>query len=87
MVGSYRVVATERNAWPDERLDDLAATLETNIGQLREEIHGLREELHEDFRALRSDLSAGQRQIAQIGWALAGTLAAALVALIISLAG
>jgi hypothetical protein len=84
-MGSYVVVAYERSAWPDERLDDLAATLETNIGQVREEIHGLREELREDFRGLRNDLSAGQRQIAQIGWALAGTLIAALVALIIAL--
>jgi hypothetical protein len=78
-------VAFERSTWPDERLDDLAATLDNNIGQVRDEIHGLRQELREDFRALRDDLSAGQRQIAQIGWALAGTLIAALVALIIAL--
>ena len=79
-------MAFDRSAWPDERIDDLAATLETRFGELREEIHGLRQDMHNDFRSLREDLSAGQRQIAQIGWALAGTLIAALVALIISLA-
>jgi uncharacterized protein involved in exopolysaccharide biosynthesis len=76
--------------------DDLAATLETRItaletrisetrDELRDEIRGLREEMHEGFNALRQDLSAVQRQIAQIGWALSGTLAAALVALIVAL--
>jgi gas vesicle protein len=82
-------VAYERSAWTDERLDDLAATLETSISQtrdeLRDEIHALRDEMQAGFTALRQDLSAVQRQIAHIGWALAGTLAAALVALIVSL--
>jgi hypothetical protein len=85
-MASYTAVGIERSAWPDERIDDLAATLDTNIGQVRDEIQGLRQELREDFNALRAYLSAGQRQIAQIGWALAGTLIAAMVALIISLA-
>ena len=31
----------ERSAWTDERLNDLAATLDTNVNALREEIHGL----------------------------------------------
>jgi type VI protein secretion system component VasF len=64
----------------------LAATLDTSISQLRDEIHGFRGEMHEDLRAVRQDLSALQRQIAQIGWGLAGTLIAALVALIIAVA-
>jgi hypothetical protein len=78
-------VATERSAWPDERLDDLAANLDTTVAELRQEIHELRAEMREEFRALRQDFSAMQRQLAQIGWGLAGTLAAALAALIISL--
>jgi hypothetical protein len=58
---------------------------------LREEIHALREDtrqefrdLRQDFRELRADFSAWQRQIAQIGWALVGTLMAAIVALVIA---
>ena len=39
--------------------------------------------LRADFSAMRSDLSAWQRQITQIGWAMAGTLIAAVVALVI----
>jgi hypothetical protein len=75
-------VAYERSAWTDERLDDLAATLDTRLDRLHDEIR----ELRNDFRAQRAEFSAWQRQIAQIGWGLAGTLIAALVAVIISLA-
>jgi len=74
----------ERTAWTDERIDDLAASLERNINLLREEIHGLREDSRQDFRELRSELSAGQRQIAQIGWGLVAALIAAIVAVIIA---
>jgi hypothetical protein len=63
----------ERSAWTDERLDDLAATLDTNVRMLREEIHGL-----------RADISSWQRQIAQIGWSLVVALIGAIVALIIA---
>jgi hypothetical protein len=70
----------ERSAWTDERLDDLAATVDTNFGLLRDDIRGVRDELG----ALRADLSAWQRQIAQIGWALATALIVALVALLVA---
>jgi hypothetical protein len=40
--------------------------------------------LNEEIRALRSDLSAWQRHIAQIGWALAAALLGAIVALIVA---
>ena len=103
----------ERSAWTDERLDDLAATLDTNVkllhaevrglrtemreeigglrtemreelGGLRGEMGGLRQEMHNGFRELRETVAAGQRQIAQIGWALAVTLIGAIVALIVA---
>jgi hypothetical protein len=81
----------ERSAWTDERLDDLAATVDRNFGLLRGDIRGVREELgalredtHAEFGALRADLSAWQRQIAQIGWALATALIVALVALLVA---
>ena len=92
----------ERSAWTDERLNDLAATLDTNIKLLHGEVRGLRTEMHEEIgglrtemhdgfrdlrgeiRELRGDFSAWQRQIAQIGWALAAALIAAVVALIVA---
>ena len=80
-LGSYLLRAEmERSAWTDERLDDLAARLNTNISLLREDIRELRVE----FRELRVDFSAWQRQIAQIGWAFAVALIGAIVALILA---
>ena len=76
----------ERSAWTGERLNNLAATLDMSIKLLREEVHALREETRQDFRDLRADLSARQRQIAQIGWALAAALIGAIFALIVALA-
>jgi hypothetical protein len=72
----------ERSAWTDERLDDLVATVNMHIQLLHEEIHDVRDEV----RALRADLSAWQRQIAQIGWALVVALIGAIVALIVAVA-
>jgi uncharacterized protein YoxC len=71
-------------AWTDERLDDLAATLRplpTEVAKVTEAVDRLTNETH----SLREDLSASQRQIAQIGWVLAAALVGAVAALIIAL--
>lgn len=99
-------------AWTDNRLDDLAATLRplpqevARIGGavegLTEETRSMREDMRsmradmrsmredirsvgDDMRSMREDQSAFQRQLAQIGWSLAGALAAAMFALVIAL--
>lgn len=67
-------------AWTDERLDDLAASLRplpTQVARVTEAVDRLTEEIH----GLRQDMSASQRQIAPIGWALAAALVSAMVAL------
>jgi prefoldin subunit 5 len=77
-------------AWTDERLDDLAATLRPlpgELAELRAELARLTaavEHLVEENRAIRADLSALQRQIAQIGWGLSAALVGVLVALIVA---
>jgi hypothetical protein len=102
-------------AWTDERLDDLAATLRPlpaqvarnteaierltlemgsvrgEMGSIRSEMRALREDHRADFAAvrgdlgaLRTDLAASQRQIAQIGWAMATALVGLMIALIIA---
>jgi len=83
--------------WTDDRTDDLSANPERSFEQLRRDLREFRDEnramreeyraehlsLRADFSAMRSDLSAWQRQITQIGWAMAGTLIAAVIALVI----
>ena len=78
--------------WTDERLNDLAATLRPlpeqvakvvqAVEHLTDETRALRGDVggREDLRFLREDLSETQRQIAHIGWALAGALVALVVA-------
>ena len=96
-------------AWTDNRLDDLAATLRplpqevARIGgalegltgetrsmreemrSMREEMRSMRAEFREEMRSMREVQSAFQRQLAQIGWSLAGSLAVAVFALILAL--
>jgi hypothetical protein len=85
-----------REAWTDERLDDFAAAmrplpgqvakLEAEVGQLRDEMRFGLDRLSHETLGLRQDLSAFQRQLAQIGWTLSGALVAAMIALIVAVA-
>jgi chromosome segregation ATPase len=84
-------------AWTDERLDDLAATLRPlpaqmarnteAIERVTEELRSMRADMsamRSDLGALRADFSASQRQIAQIGWTMATALVGVLIALIVA---
>jgi hypothetical protein len=79
-------------AWTGERLDDLAATLRPLPAQLArntEAIDRLTAQVEgqgEELRAIRTDLSALHRQIAQIGWGLSAALVGTLIALIVAVA-
>jgi hypothetical protein len=72
------------DTWPDERLNELAETLRPLPEQVAKVAQAV-DHLTDETKALRADMSASQRQIAQIGWALATALIAAMVALIIAL--
>lgn len=76
----------KRTAWTDERIDEKMAAIDSTFDMLRREIQGLREDNREQFAALRTDFSALQRQLVQIGFGLVGVLVAAMVALIVALA-
>jgi hypothetical protein len=51
---------------------------------IRADMFAMRGEFRSEFSALRADLSASQRQIAQIGWALSTALVGVLIALIVA---
>jgi hypothetical protein len=57
------------------------AAIDVTFGRIDKNLDHLRDEM----LGLRQDMSTLQRQLAQIGWGLAGALVAALVALIIAL--
>jgi tetrahydromethanopterin S-methyltransferase subunit B len=83
-------------SWTDERLDDLAASLrplpaqmasvEERLEQLSDRMDRQTEEIRLWRSEMRQDMSALQRQFAQMGWGLSFALIGAVVALIISVA-
>jgi chromosome segregation ATPase len=82
---SERSLSRFVESWTDERLDDLAAALRPlpeQVAKLSEAV----DRLTGETRSIRADLSSLQRQVAQIGWALAAALLASLVALIVAVA-
>jgi hypothetical protein len=70
-----------RTAWSDERLDERMNSMDATF----QRIFDVLDEIREELRGLRDDVSACQRQIAQIGWALAGALLSVIVALVVAL--
>ena len=71
--------------WTDERLDDLAETLRPLPAQMARNTEAI-ERLSDDMRAMRADMSAMQRQLAQIGWGVAAFLAVQTITLIVAVA-
>jgi predicted PurR-regulated permease PerM len=72
-------------AWTDSRLDDLAEAVRpvpSELTRLSTKVDGMAREME----LIRTDLSAIQRQLAQIGWSIAGVLVVVLFTLVIALA-
>ena len=83
----------ERAEWSDVRLDDRMAAIDRtfdridhSLGDVAGEMRAMRSELNDEMRAMRSDLTAEVRAIhhrlTQIGFGLAGILAAGLITLV-----
>ena len=83
----------EHAGWPDVRLDERMAAIDQtferiddSLRDLGEEMRAMRSNLGEEMRVMRSDLTAEVRAInhrlTQIGFGLAGILAAGLITLI-----
>jgi hypothetical protein len=83
----------ERAEWPDVRLDERMAAIDHtferidhSLHDLRDEMRSMRSDLGGEMRAMRSDFTAEFRAIhhrlTQIGFGLAGILAAGLITLI-----
>jgi nitrogen fixation/metabolism regulation signal transduction histidine kinase len=85
--GEMRAVRYWRfvDAWTDERLDDLAATLRPLPAQMARNTDAI-ERMSEDMREMRTEMRAMHRQFALIGWTMSFSLIGALVALMISVA-
>jgi hypothetical protein len=70
--------------WSDERLDDLAAALETVPARVAV-LEALVERLVEENRVLRAELATTQRQLLQVAWLLVGAMVGGAGALLAAL--
>jgi hypothetical protein len=75
------MVPRDKESWNDERLDDLKQTVDDGFKDVRAEFRDMREELRvqrvefkEEIGALRSENAATNRAIAQVSWAMCGTM-------------
>ena len=63
-------------------------SMREDMRSMREDMRSMREDMRSmrgEMLSMRQDQSAFQRQLAQIGWSLAGALAAALFAVVLAL--
>lgn len=68
------MIPRDRESWNDDRLDDLKQTVDEGFKEMREEFRAMRSELKEEMGAIRSDISATNRVVAQVSWAMCGTM-------------
>ena len=59
-----------REAWTDERLDDLNA----RVGRLENRMDAGFAEMRADFQAVRAEMGAMNRHLMQLTWGLIGTM-------------
>jgi len=76
----------KRSAWTDDRIGERMEAIDSTFDMLRDEVQGLREDNRQQFAGLRTDFSALQRQLVQIGFGLVGVLIAAMLAVIVAVA-
>jgi hypothetical protein len=70
-----------RTTWTDDRLDERMNAMDATLDRIHHDL----DRLSDEMRGLRSDFSALQDRLVQIGLGLVGVLSAALVALIVAL--
>ncbi|MGB7684941.1 MAG: hypothetical protein WBL45_04075 [Solirubrobacterales bacterium] len=59
-------MAAVREAWTDERLDDLNHRVDEGFREMREEFRAVRFEMREEFAAVRSEMAAMHRATMQM---------------------
>ena len=70
-----------RDAWTDERLDDLNKRVDGGFGEMRQEFRSIREEMRDEFRAVRGEIQGVRNEVAslsrsfqQLTWGLIGAI-------------
>ncbi len=79
-----------RDAWTDERLDDLNALenvdqrMETGFAEMRKEFRAMRGEMQSEFQAVRAEIGAVSRNLMHLTWGLIGTMLVGFLGMIVA---
>jgi hypothetical protein len=63
-----------REAWTDERLDDLNHKVDEGFKEMRAEFKAVRGEMREELREIRVEIGALNRTVIQFAFAVVGTI-------------
>ncbi len=63
-----------REAWTDNRLDDLNKKVDEGFKEMREEFRAMRAETKGELQAIRAEIGALNRTVAQLAYGLIGAL-------------
>jgi hypothetical protein len=74
-----------REAWTDERLDDLDRRADQGFKEMREEFRAFRSEMKSEFQAVRAEIAAVNRSLMQLTWGLIGTMLLGFLGTIVAL--
>jgi len=70
-----------REAWSDERLDDLNKKVDDGFREMREEFRAVRSEM----QGLRGEIAVMNRNLMQLTWGLIGTMLVGFLGTIVAL--
>ena len=73
-------MSTVREAWTDERLDDLAKRMDDGFDRVDRDIREVRADVRSGFEAISSRFDALQRTLLQVGGGVIVTILASTVA-------
>lgn len=74
-----------REAWTDERLDDLNHRVDEGFKEMRAEFRGVRGEMREEFRAVRVEMAAQAEMLNRTVYRLFGGMLVAWVVGVIAI--
>jgi hypothetical protein len=77
--------AMAREAWTDERLDDLNQRVDNGFDEMRGEFRAFRAEMKSEFQAVRTEIGAVNRSLMQLTWGLIGAMLIGFLGTIVAL--
>jgi hypothetical protein len=75
-----------REAWTDDRLDDLNKKVDDGFKDMREEFRAMRAEMSSESQGIRGEIAELNRHLMQLTWGLIGTMLMGFLGTIVAVA-